>query len=93
MAWLRAKGVRIITNAALAGVDGNGLRIRNGEGLVEVIPSHSILVLTRQTPSTALADALRGRVPEVHVVGSANGAASSLIVHAISEGRAVGVKL
>lgn len=93
IAWLRAKGVRIITNAALAGVDGNGLRIRNGEGLVEVIPSHSILVLTRQTPSTALADALRGRVPEVHVVGSANGAASSLIVHAISEGRAVGVKL
>lgn len=52
-----------------------------------------MLVLTRQSPATELADALRARGIEVHTIGSINGARHSLIVDALAQGREVGVLL
>lgn len=93
LAWLKKKEVPLLTRVRYRQVDGQGVHILDADGKERVIPTHTVMVLARQTPNHDLADGLRGRVPEVHVIGSANGAASSLIVNAISEGRAVGVKL
>lgn len=91
--WLQKKGTAIHTEVTVESVDGEGVHYRDKDGVRHTVKSHSVLVLTRQTPNHDLANALKYMVPEVHVIGSANGAESSLIVNAISEGRALGVKL
>ncbi len=91
--WLKKKEVPISTGVTLQFIDKEGVHYRDDQGRECFRKSDFVLVLTRQTPEHALADSLRTIVPEVHVIGSANGAASSLIVHAIAEGRAMGVNL
>lgn len=94
LAWLQQHPrVSLHTGVHWQSVDRAGVHYLSASGESCCAPCHSVLVLTRQIPSGALADALRGRVPEVHVIGSANGAESSLIVDAMSQGRAVGVSL
>jgi 2,4-dienoyl-CoA reductase (NADPH2) len=88
--WLRKKNVRIITEAAYDKVSSEGLHITLKDGAREIIKSHSIMVLGRQTPNTDLLGALENKV-KVRSIGSANGAESSLIVNAIHEGRRAGV--
>lgn len=93
LAWLKRKDVPIHTGVTWKRIDKEGVHFTDAAGVAQCLPCHSVLVLTRQTPSTGLADAIRHLTPEVRVIGSANGAASSLIVHAMAEGRAAGVAL
>ena len=92
-AWLKKKEVPISTGVTLEYIDKEGVHYRDNQGRECCRKSDFVLILTRQTPDHSLADSIRNLVPEVHVIGSANGAASSLIVHAIAEGRTLGVKL
>ena len=92
-AWLRKNDVSISTGITLRAIDKGGVHYLDAQGRECCRESDFVLVLTRQTPDHSLADSIRNLVPEVHVIGSANGAASSLIVHAIAEGRTVGVQL
>ena len=91
--WLKEKEVAIHTEVRCTHVDKDGVHYVDKHGVQQCSPAHSVLVLTRQTPNTQLADALKPFVSEVHVIGSANGAASSLIVHAIAEGRTIGTTI
>lgn len=93
LAWLKLKGVPILTNVTYRKVSSKGVHIRDSEDAERIIPSHSVMVLGRQTPNMELANIAQSLGLETHVIGSANGAESSLIVNAISEGRAMGVRL
>lgn len=93
LAWLRRMNVPVLTGVTWKNVSSRGVLYTTKDKEECLAPCHSVLVLSRQTPSKDLAEAIGSLVPEVHVIGSANSAASSLIVNAIAEGRALGVKL
>ncbi len=92
LAWLDKKNVPIITEATYNRVSSQGLHITLKDGSTRTIKSHSIMVLGRQTPNLELASALGSSMP-VRVIGSANGAESSLIVNALHEGRKAGISV
>lgn len=93
LTWLRGKNVPIHTGVTWKRIDKDGVHYALADGTDQCQSCHSVLVLTRQTPSLALAEAIRPLVPDVRVIGSANGADASLIVHAMAEGRTVSVAL
>ncbi|AOV97591.1 NADH:flavin oxidoreductase [Edwardsiella hoshinae] len=94
LAWLRQHPrVSLCTGVRWQRIDRQGVHIVTEAGIARCEPCHSVLVLTRQSPATELADALRNRGMEVHTIGSVNGARHSLIVDALAQGREVGVRL
>ncbi|WP_392421306.1 FAD-dependent oxidoreductase [Edwardsiella piscicida] len=94
LAWLRQHPrVTLHTGVRWQRIDREGVHIVTEAGVARCEPCHSVLVLTRQSPATELADALRVRGIEVHTIGSINGARHSLIVDALAQGREVGVLL
>ncbi|WP_395755396.1 FAD-dependent oxidoreductase [Edwardsiella ictaluri] len=94
LAWLQQHPrVTLHTGVCWQRIERDGAHFLTAEGEDRCEPCHSVLVLTRQSPATELADVLRVRGAEVHVIGSANGAQHSLIVDAMAQGREVGVML
>ena len=89
---LRAKGVRVSLCHRLRGVDADGVDVLDAlTRQVRRVPGATAVLACGSVPDDGLARALRGRVPEVHVVGDA--LAPRRIMHATLEGARAGMAI
>lgn len=93
LAWFKKQGVEIISGIELKEITKKGVVIvRNGKQ--ELIPGNSVMALPSMLPNNDLAKKLEGGSPEVHLIGSAQGAeVGSLIVDALLDGRRIGCSI
>lgn len=87
---LRRLHVKVMDNAAVKKVDGQGVLIeRNGEETV--LPSDTVVLATGACSVNDLAEKLDGKVPELHVIGDAS--SPRKVTEAIREGFDLALKL
>ena len=90
MGELKRLGVRVITETTAVGVTPEGLEI-DRRGSIDLLAADSIVIAAGSRPENALADKLKGSVPEVLVVGDAKMPRNAL--EAIREGFEAGLSL
>jgi len=73
MLRLDRAGVPLNTGVAIERIERRGVVIRPAGGGEHSVEADSVIVAGTARPDTELADALRGRVPEVHAVGDCTG--------------------
>lgn len=90
---LRNHGVRIEPNVKAERIISYGVAVtrEDNKGFVEFIEADSIVLAPPSKPNSELAEQLRGKVPELHIVGDC--AEPGRIVDAIREGFRVGREL
>ncbi len=91
--WLAKKGVKVYLEATCESITDRGLTVLTKDGQRKDIEADSIVVALPPQPNHKLSQALEGKVTEIHLIGSANGEKSKLIMDAIFEGRRIGCKL
>jgi 2,4-dienoyl-CoA reductase (NADPH2) len=82
--WLGEKGVTIITKAKCEEITDKGLTISTKEGKRQTIETDTIIPVLPFKPNTELFDNLKGKVPEIYLIG--DGCEPRLILDAISDG-------
>jgi NADH dehydrogenase FAD-containing subunit len=80
--------IRVITEAAIHAFNDKGLVYRDKDGREQSLEGTKIVLALGSTASRALADELRGKVPELYCVGDCNQPAK--ITEAIYEGSRIG---
>lgn len=91
--WFKEKGVDILTETKAESIGKDGVTVRTKDGKTRMIPADSVMVLMPQVPDPALEKAIKPLVGEVHVIGSALGAANGLLKHALLDGRRAGCQV
>jgi 2,4-dienoyl-CoA reductase (NADPH2) len=69
--WLERKGIRVIPGVKFTEISKDCVSITTADGKTETIPCDSVLVVNKHRKNQALADELKGKVKEVHVIGDA----------------------
>ena len=69
--WLERKGIRVIPGVTFNEISKEGVTITTPDGKTETIPADSVLVVNKHKKNDRLADELKGKVKEVHVIGDA----------------------
>ncbi len=67
--WFAAKGVTMLSGVKYEAITARGLTITTKDGQRQTLEADNILVALSPQPNTALFEALRGKVPEVHLIG------------------------
>jgi len=83
-------GVRTLTKASAKEITDRGVVVERG-GREEWIAGDTVVLATGARPVESLADRMKGRVPEIYVIGDAQGPRKAL--EAVAEGLAVGRKI
>jgi 2,4-dienoyl-CoA reductase (NADPH2) len=82
--WLNEKGVTIITHAKYEEITDKGLVITTKDGVKQTIEADTITPAIPFRPNTALFEAIKGKTPEIHLIG--DGQEPRLIIDAIADG-------
>jgi 2,4-dienoyl-CoA reductase (NADPH2) len=90
MAELRRLGVAILTGARAVEITETGVVVEKDKGR-DLLPAETVVIAAGATPENSLADALKGLVPEIHVIGDAQSPRNAL--EAIREGFLVGLRV
>jgi 2,4-dienoyl-CoA reductase (NADPH2) len=69
--YFERKGIRVQPGITITGISADGVTIAMPDGATETIPCDSVLVVNRHRKNDTLAEALEGKVPEIHVIGDA----------------------
>lgn len=69
--YLERKGIRVVPGVTFEEITKEGVTITGPDGTRETIPCDSVLVVNKHRKNDALAAELKGKVPEVHVIGDA----------------------
>lgn len=91
--YFERKGIRVIPGVTFERISKEGVTLRTPDGQVETIPCDSVLVVNKHRRNTALADELRGKVPEVHVIGDAMSDKLGYVFQATHSGAEVGLSI
>ena len=92
--WFTRRGISALTEVTFKYITEKGVVYQDKEGKEHLAEGDTVMVLTSQKPDLSLKNKLEGVVPEVHMVGSVNGAeVGSLIVNALENGRSTGCAL
>lgn len=86
--WLAAKGVNMLTGVKHAEVTDQGVIIIDKEGNKQVFQADTVLIATPPVPNAELVNNLKGKVPEVHIIGDAKD--PRLIIDAVADGLHIG---
>jgi 2,4-dienoyl-CoA reductase-like NADH-dependent reductase (Old Yellow Enzyme family)/thioredoxin reductase len=90
MAELRRLGVKIMTGAKAIEINKEGVEIEK-DGSKDLLPADTVVIASGSKPDTKLAEAVKGVVPEIHVIGDARSPRNAL--EAIREGFLTGLKI
>jgi 2,4-dienoyl-CoA reductase (NADPH2) len=82
--WLVEKGVLIIKEAKPVEVTEKGLMIITKDGQKQLIEADTIVPALPYKPNTDLYNSLKGKVPEIYLIG--DGSDPRLILEAVSDG-------
>jgi len=66
-------GVSLNTGVEIERITDEGVRLRRGRGEPALVPADHVILAGHVEPDTALLEALRDRVPELHAVGDCTG--------------------
>ena len=91
--WLAKNGVETVSGVRYDEITKDGVRITTGSGQQRFLPADTILILMPPEANDLLRGAIAGDVSEVHRIGCGNGVESSLIIHALTEGREIGCQI
>jgi len=83
--WLAEKGVFLLSNTVCDEITDEGVRIITVEGNRQTLEADTILVVIPPVPNDSLYAALKGKVPEVYLIGDAK-PDSQFILGAVSDG-------
>ena len=86
--WLAKKGVTMLTEVRYEEATVKGITIITKDGETRTIEADTILATVPPVPNTELFEALKGRVPEVYMIGDCK--EPRLILEAISDGSRIG---
>jgi 2,4-dienoyl-CoA reductase (NADPH2) len=86
--WLERRHIPTYTGVRYEEVNDKGLVITTKEGEKKTLEADSIVVTLPLLPNTAIAEGLKGKAPEVHVIGSSK--EPGLIYNAIADGAKLG---
>ncbi|MBM3132519.1 MAG: FAD-dependent oxidoreductase [Chloroflexi bacterium] len=86
--WLMQKGVVMLPQVKYEEITDRGLVVTMPDGKKQTLEADTIIPIVPLAPDTDLATALKGKVPEVHSIGSCR--EPGLIVDAIADGARVG---
>jgi len=84
--WLAKKGVLLLSGATVIGITDKGIDIITKEGERQELTADTVMAVMPPAPNTALFEALKGRVPELHLIGDAKTEESRFILGAVSDG-------
>lgn len=91
MFWRFARaGVQMINNARLREITGSKVAVEGKDG-IKYIPADTVVLANVLRPNKALAEALKGKVPEVILIGDA--AEVSNAFHANNDGAKIGLEI
>ena len=88
MTRLSQKGVALLTSVKYEKFTDKGLVITDNKGQQQTIEADTVVIAAGSQPNAALAEALKGKVPEVHLAGDC--VKPRTIMDAIAEGNRVG---
>ncbi len=86
--WLAKKGVFLLSGVTYDEITDKGLNIITKEGERQALAADTILAVIPPSSNIALFEALKGKVPDVYLIGDAKGE-SHLILGAVSDGSEV----
>ena len=69
--YFERKGIRVVPGVTFEEISKEGVTITGPDGRKETIPCDSVLVVNKHKKNDALAAEMKGKVPEVHVIGDA----------------------
>jgi NADH dehydrogenase FAD-containing subunit len=88
---LQARGVTMMTNTRVAEITSSGLIVTDASGNQQTLAAENVVLATGALANRQLAESLRGKVPELHLIGDAK--EPRFIKEAIAEGFQVGRSL
>jgi len=88
--WFALKGVTTLTGVKYEQITDKGLTVTTKAGKRQTIKADTIMVTMPQQPNTDLFKSLKGKVPEVHLIGPSDGSESWLVVNAVDNGHRIG---
>jgi 2,4-dienoyl-CoA reductase (NADPH2) len=86
--WLTTEGVNMLSGVKYVEITDQGVIIIDRQGNKQAIQADTIVIATPPVPNTELVNNLKGKVPEVHIIGDAKD--PRLIIDAIADGLHVG---
>jgi 2,4-dienoyl-CoA reductase (NADPH2) len=84
--WLAKNGVLLLPGVTIIEITDRGIELITKEGERQELTADTVMVVMPPTPNTALFEALKGRVPELHLIGDAKTEESQHILGAVSDG-------
>ena len=85
LSWLAKKGVFLLSGVTINEITDRGVAITTKEGERKELTADTVMAVIPPDPNKALYDALRGKVPEVYLIGDAK-EESHYILGAVSDG-------
>ena len=86
--WLAKKGVFLLSGVTVAEITDGGIEIITKEGERRELTADTIMAVIPPNPNKALFEALRGKIPQVYLIGDAK-EESQYILGAVSDGAEV----
>jgi 2,4-dienoyl-CoA reductase-like NADH-dependent reductase (Old Yellow Enzyme family)/thioredoxin reductase len=88
---LRDKGVDMFANVTIEEVSESGVQVISEEGDRRTIAADTVVIAKGYKPNRELYDAIKGKVPEIHIAGDSK--EPRTILAAVSEGFNIGIAL
>ena len=85
LSWLAKKGVFLLSGVTINEITDRGVAITTKEGERKELTADTVMAVIPPDPNKVLYDALRGKVPEIHLIGDAK-EESHYILGAVSDG-------
>ncbi len=89
--WLEKKGVRLMPGVKYEEITDKGITLTAKDGKKETIPADTVLTALTLKPNYGIFEALKGKVPEVYIVGDAG--EPHLILEAVATGFQTALKI
>jgi 2,4-dienoyl-CoA reductase (NADPH2) len=91
--WLAQKNVSVFNGVKYKKITPKGVTFISKEGKETTITADTVMVINRYKANDALAKALKGKVPEIHIVGDAKSDKRAYIHGCIHEGARLGLAI
>lgn len=91
--WMQAKKIQAYAGVKFEEITAKGMTITTKEGERKTLAADAVMVVSRYRKNTRLHDALKGKVPALHLIGDAKSDTSGYILGAIHDGARVGLTI
>jgi len=91
--WMEAKNVSVFTGVKYQEITSKGITITTRDGEPKTTEADTVMVITKYSQNNELYEALKGKAPELYLIGDAKSDQQGYIVGAIYDGALVGLSV